>query len=95
MGGTNNHLTQELDVYAFSICCVEILDNGAMLWQHQDDNAIVRVVLSKSSVAFLYILISHLTALLLAENKRPTLSQTRVGSRRLPVLSKPVGTETP
>ena len=30
MGGDHNRLTQEMDIYAFAICCVEILDKGTM-----------------------------------------------------------------
>ena len=44
MGGHHNRLTQEMDIYAFAICCVEILDKGIMPWQHHDDFAIVRFV---------------------------------------------------
>ncbi|KIM89615.1 hypothetical protein PILCRDRAFT_812439 [Piloderma croceum F 1598] len=44
MGGHHNRLTQEMDIYAFAICCVEILDKGTMPWQHHDDFAIVRFV---------------------------------------------------
>lgn len=45
MGGNHNFLTQEMDIYAFAICSVEILDKGAMPWQHQDDGAVIRFVL--------------------------------------------------
>ena len=44
MDGHRNRLTQEMDIYAFAICCVEILDKGAMPWQHHDDLAIVRFI---------------------------------------------------
>ncbi|KIM89639.1 hypothetical protein PILCRDRAFT_191888 [Piloderma croceum F 1598] len=40
----HNRLTQEMDIYAFAICCVEILDKSTMPWQHRDDFAIVRLV---------------------------------------------------
>lgn len=83
MSGTHNRLTQETDVYAFSICCVEILDKGAMPWQHQDDSAIVRFVVGTSSAPFNISWPSQLTALFLEDNKRPTLSQTRVSSLAL------------
>jgi abelson tyrosine-protein kinase 1 len=33
-------LTQEMDVYAFAICCWEILMMGALPWQFMDDNAV-------------------------------------------------------
>ena len=45
MVGGNSRLTQEMDIYAFAICCVEILDKGIMPWQDADDNAVVRFVI--------------------------------------------------
>ena len=44
MGGGHNSMTQQMDVYAFAICCVEILDMGGMPWKHHDDSAVVRFV---------------------------------------------------
>jgi serine/threonine protein kinase len=40
-------LTPEMDVYAFAICCVEILTNGALPWPLMDDDAVRHLVLSK------------------------------------------------
>ena len=37
--------TQEMDIYAFSICCVEILTMGALPWPLMDDDAIRHLVL--------------------------------------------------
>ena len=45
MGGQSNMLSQEIDVYAFAITCVEVLGQGVMPWQHHDDDAVVRFVL--------------------------------------------------
>ena len=39
-------LTPEMDVYAFAICCVEILTTGALPWPLMDDNAVRHFVLS-------------------------------------------------
>ena len=39
-------LTPEMDVYAFSICCVEILTMGALPWPFMDDYAVRHLVLS-------------------------------------------------
>jgi abelson tyrosine-protein kinase 1 len=39
-------LTPEMDVYAFSICCVEILTMGALPWPLMDDDAVRHFVLS-------------------------------------------------
>jgi abelson tyrosine-protein kinase 1 len=39
-------LTQEMDVYAFAICCVEILTHGTLPWPLMDDDAVRRFVLS-------------------------------------------------
>jgi abelson tyrosine-protein kinase 1 len=38
--------TPEMDVYAFAICCVEILTKGALPWPLMDDDAVRRFVLS-------------------------------------------------
>jgi abelson tyrosine-protein kinase 1 len=48
MGGNHNRLTQEMDIYAFAICCIEILDKGTVPWQHHDDSAVIRFVLGVS-----------------------------------------------
>ena len=42
-------LTPEMDVYAFAICCVEILTMGALPWPLMDDDAVRRFVLSEYS----------------------------------------------
>jgi abelson tyrosine-protein kinase 1 len=39
-------LTQEMDIYAFAICCWEILMMGELPWQFMDDNAVRHSVLS-------------------------------------------------
>ena len=38
-------LTPEMDVYAFAICCAEILTKGALPWPLMDDNAVRHFVL--------------------------------------------------
>ncbi|CAL1697553.1 unnamed protein product [Somion occarium] len=38
-------LTQQVDVYAFAICCVEILTKGALPWPMADDDAVRHFVL--------------------------------------------------
>lgn len=38
-------LTQEIDVYAFAICCVEILSKGSLPWPLADDDAVRHFVL--------------------------------------------------
>jgi abelson tyrosine-protein kinase 1 len=58
MGGGDNRFTQEMDIYAFAICCCEVLDKGAMPWQHQDDSAVVRFVLGTSYFSTIKFLIS-------------------------------------
>ena len=45
-------LTPQMDVYAFSICCVEILTMGALPWPLMDDDAVRHFVLSGYSLAF-------------------------------------------
>ena len=39
-------LTAEMDVYAFAICCWEILNMGALPWPLMDDSAVRHFVLS-------------------------------------------------
>jgi len=39
-------LTPEMDIYAFAICCVEILTHGTLPWPLMDDDAVRRFVLS-------------------------------------------------
>jgi len=38
-------LTSEMDVYAFALCCVEVLTMGALPWPLMDDNAVRHFVL--------------------------------------------------
>ncbi len=40
------------DVWAFSICCVEILSMGRMPWPLMDDNAVRHFVLRKSCLSY-------------------------------------------
>ena len=40
-------LTQEVDVYAFGITCVELLTKGALPWPMADDDAVRQFVLRK------------------------------------------------
>jgi abelson tyrosine-protein kinase 1 len=46
-------LTPEMDVYAFAICCVEILTKGALPWPLMDDNAVRHFVQSEYFHVFL------------------------------------------
>ncbi|KAH9008297.1 kinase-like domain-containing protein, partial [Lactarius deliciosus] len=41
-------LTPEMDVYAFAICCVEILTMGALPWPLMDDDAVRHFVLNEN-----------------------------------------------
>ncbi|KAH9985258.1 hypothetical protein BJV77DRAFT_1084863 [Russula vinacea] len=41
-------LTPEMDVYAFAICCVEILTKGSLPWPLADDDAVWRFVLNEN-----------------------------------------------
>lgn len=84
MGGHSNILSQEIDVYAFAITCVEVLDNGVMPWQHQDDDAVVRFVLREYDL--LVCLFQRLNDLFTEENQRPRLPNTRVSSPELTAL---------
>lgn len=41
-------LTHKVDVYAYAITCVEVLNMGQMPWSLTDDNAVQFIVLSTS-----------------------------------------------
>jgi abelson tyrosine-protein kinase 1 len=69
MGGHHNRLTQEMDICAFAICCIEILDKGIVPWQHHDDFAIVRFV---TGVYHFSISLSPLTGLLFFRGEQAT-----------------------
>ena len=45
-------LTHEMDVYAFAICCGEILNMGALPWPFMDDYAVRHSVLSGYPLPF-------------------------------------------
>jgi abelson tyrosine-protein kinase 1 len=40
-------LTQQMDVYAFGICCGEILTKGELPWPTMDNDAVRHFVLSE------------------------------------------------
>ncbi|KAG7443814.1 kinase-like protein [Guyanagaster necrorhizus] len=44
-----SQLTTEMDVYAFAMCCIEILSMGRMPWPFMDDYAVRNLVLVKDS----------------------------------------------
>jgi serine/threonine protein kinase len=46
MAGQTN-LTTEADVYAFAICCIEVLTMGNLPWPSLDDDSVRHIVLSK------------------------------------------------
>ena len=46
MAGGDTQFRAPMDVYAFAICCVEILNKGALPWPLQDDEAVRHLVLS-------------------------------------------------
>jgi abelson tyrosine-protein kinase 1 len=46
-------LTTEVDVYAFAICCVEIMTKGSLPWPFMDDDAVRHYVLSALNISFL------------------------------------------
>lgn len=41
----HSELTQQVDVYAFAITCVELLTKGALPWAMADDDAVRHFVL--------------------------------------------------
>jgi hypothetical protein len=45
MAGVTSHLTPAMDVYAFAVCCIEILGKGALPWNLLDDGTVRHYVL--------------------------------------------------
>ena len=45
-----SELTQQIDVYAFAICCIEVLTKGGLPWPLADDDAVRHFVLSASAL---------------------------------------------
>ncbi|OBZ74270.1 hypothetical protein A0H81_05040 [Grifola frondosa] len=43
-----SEMTQQIDVYAFAICCVELLTKGAVPWSMADDDAVRHFVLKEN-----------------------------------------------
>jgi serine/threonine protein kinase len=46
MAGGNSQFFAPMDVYAFAICCIEILTKGGLPWPLLDDDAVRHLVLS-------------------------------------------------
>lgn len=46
MEGRDSQFCEPMDVYAFAICCIEILTNGTPPWKWLDDEAVRSLVLS-------------------------------------------------
>ena len=46
MAGSNSQFRAPMDVYAFAICCVEILNKGDLPWPLCDDETVRHLVLS-------------------------------------------------
>jgi abelson tyrosine-protein kinase 1 len=53
MEGTHP-LTQAADVYAFAMCCFEILTKGRMPWPNLDDGTVRHLVLSTLLLFYLF-----------------------------------------
>jgi hypothetical protein len=62
-------LTTEIDIYAFAICCGEILTMGAVPWSLVDDDTVRHLVLSEYpflhylafACVFVVVLLIHLS----------------------------------
>ena len=69
-------LTTEVDVYAFAICCVEIMTKGSLPWPFMDDDATRHDVLSALNISFLLlVLVDQLNA---EEHSRPSLPMMHI-----------------
>ena len=53
MAGGNSEFLAPMDVYAFAMCCVEILTKGSLPWPLLDDEAVRHLVLS--AFVFMYL----------------------------------------
>jgi hypothetical protein len=71
--------TQEMIMYAFFICCIEILDKGTMPWQHDDDSAIICFMLGVSEIFVNFFFSPRRQAF--SENKRPYLRRALAAQR--------------
>ena len=49
MAGGNSQFLAPMDVYAFAICCIEILNKGSLPWPLLDDDTVRYFVLSEFS----------------------------------------------
>jgi abelson tyrosine-protein kinase 1 len=67
-----SRLTTQMDVYAFAICCIEILSMGRMPWQRIRDDETVRGLVLSAFLLPLPLFLSHLTCRLPAQDSRPT-----------------------
>ena len=59
MAGGNSKFLAPMDIYAFAMCCVEILTKGSLPWPLLDDEAVRHLVLS----AFVFIQLPAFTNL--------------------------------
>lgn len=60
MAGGNSKFVASMDVYAFAICSVEILNKGNLPWPLLDDDAVRRFVLSALIFISLQLPLPHL-----------------------------------
>ena len=66
-----SQLTQQIDVYAFAILCVEILTKGGLPWPLADDNSVRHLVLSM--YLFIISLLLHKLTCATEEDMRPEI----------------------
>lgn len=71
----SSHLTKEMDVYSYAICCVEILSWGNLPWAYTDDFTIRRLVLGINH-SLNHVTPRYSTTLPIDEDERPPLPAT-------------------
>ncbi|KIY53195.1 kinase-like protein [Fistulina hepatica ATCC 64428] len=49
MSGQSQRITNEMDIYAYAICCIEVLSMGRLPWPHQDDDNVRYLVLKNNA----------------------------------------------
>ncbi|KAA1466979.1 hypothetical protein DENSPDRAFT_63475 [Dentipellis sp. KUC8613] len=104
MLGVSDALTQEIDIYAFAICCCEILTKGTLPWPLMDDDAVRHLVLVENmrpSLPLTHLTNSGLTDIVQAcwvrtAANRPSFAEIAKRVKRLRVeLEGSTGLESP
>ena len=95
MAGSQSQLSQESDVWAFSICCVEILTMGRLPWPLNNDDSVRHFVLS-SWMPLFHQTVKFLTHFHAEDDGRPPLpDNSRFNTQGLQDILKACWTTKP